>query len=120
MVIRFVVPQTDPDSHKRVGVFWAAYRILDDVEADEGLRISVHQTLDWFRANLPIPRSVNQRAIFWFKKDASECMRRIWHLVADVKLHGYLVSQIRSRKAGYVVYEDALQIAAIPFRDTRA
>ena len=47
-------------------------------------------------------------------------MRRIWHLVADGKLHGFLVSQIRSCKPGYVVYEDALQIAAIPFRDTRA
>jgi hypothetical protein len=119
MVIRFVVPQTDPDSHKRVGVFWAAYRILDDVEADDGLRISVNETLDWFRANLAIPKPINRRAILWFKKDARECMRRMWHLVADVKLHGFLVSQIRSRKAGYVVYEDALQIAAIPFRDTR-
>jgi len=119
MPIRFVVPQTDPDSHKRLGVFWAAYQILDDVEADEGLRISVRDTLDWFKANLRIPRSVNPSAIFWFKEGARDCTTRMWDLVADVKLHGYAVSRVRTRRPGYIIYEDSKQIAAIPFRDTR-
>lgn len=119
MLIRFVVAQTHPDSHKRLGVFGAAYAILDDLEVDEGLRSSIRETVDWFRANLPVPKSVDRRAIFWFKEDASQCMTRMWRLVADVRHHDYLVSQIRSRNVGYVVYEDAMQIAAMPFRDTQ-
>jgi hypothetical protein len=70
---------------------------------------------DWFGDNLRAP-DVNGRAIFWFKSDASACISRIWQMVHVLKSNDHLVWMMRNERPGRIVYEDAFQVAAVPFR----
>lgn len=119
MYLRFIVTQIDPDSTRRQGVFAAAYGLLDSLEITPDDRIELRRILDWFRVNLPIPKRLTTRgAIFWFKSDATETIRQIWQLVHLLRRNDHQVELIKSRKAGYIFYEDHLQVGAIPFTDT--
>ncbi len=124
MYIRFAVTQRDHDTGYPMGVFMAANELRDSIDADPDLVARLHEHRRWFNANLPAPADyggkVEPRSIFWFKPDASECIRRIWTLAALLHEGGYFVRRITCTRPGRIVFEDDHQIAAIPFRDTRA
>lgn len=111
---------SDLYSHQNSGVFQLAYELYEREELDEGEKHALRIALRWFEKNLPTPdRSrLNARAVFWFKPAAAEVARRVWDLADVVKRNGPGVQIIRTSRPGYVVYEDDLQVAAIPFRDT--
>ena len=119
MYIRLVVGQIDWASRQQRGVFAAAYALLDSGEITEADREDMRANLRWFSANLPVPPNFDsERAIFWFKSDAGEVTRRIWQLVHVLRRNELRVDLIRTRRPGYIVYEDRFQIGAIPFHDT--
>jgi hypothetical protein len=45
-----------------------------------------------------------------------EHISRIWEIVRILERNGIYVKKIRTDKPGYVVYEDAWQLVAEPFR----
>ncbi|MFY7916503.1 MAG: hypothetical protein ACOVPA_17750, partial [Rubrivivax sp.] len=56
----------------------------------------------------------------WFKDTAAEHIRQM-RLLADIlERHGIQVDMLRTRRPGYVVYEDDHQVAAEPYSDTGA
>ena len=118
MFIRLVTTQFDPDSHRRQGVFVLAYALAESGQLDSAAEAQLRNVLDWFKYNLVSPRQVDPKAIFWFKADATAVTKRIWDLVEQLRSHGVDVEMLRTVRPGYVVYEDAQQIAAIPFRDS--
>ena len=69
------------------------------------------------RASRPHAKNV---AISWFKDSAIEHIRKMHEIAEILRAHGITVDVIRTDKPGYVVYEDAYQIAAEPFSDTGA
>ena len=125
MFIRFVVLRKHAGSQYEEGVFQAAYGLrrrglLSDYE-EEWLK----EILKRFSKNLARPvrlsraRRANayKNAISWLKPTAREHITRIRDLVALLEHHGVLTKMIETDRPGYVVYEDAYQIAAVPFRD---
>jgi hypothetical protein len=60
------------------------------------------------------------RAVFLFKSDAIECTRRIWDLVHALRELDVHVEMQVFEKPGRIVYEDALQVAALPWADARS
>ena len=74
----------------------------------------------WFERNLSLPdrSKLHRRAIFWFKAHAAKVVRRAWDLALALNEHGPPAEIFKTRRPGYIVYEDDQQIAAIPFRDT--
>ena len=68
--------------------------------------------------NVEAPEDSDPRAIFWFKPTATEAIRMLWGLAQLLRGHGYHVEMLTTDRPGYIVYEDDLQVAAIPFRDT--
>ncbi len=128
MFIRFVGPSRHEDSHCLTGIFHAACRLRD-----RGLLGAVEQArcdgiLDWFNCHLPFPdrfsrsnrRNACGKAVCWFKDGAARYIRRVRELAALLERHGVWIEMLRSNKPGYIVYEDYYQVAAVPFRDTRA
>jgi hypothetical protein len=108
-----------PDSTRRRGVFSAAYALLDSQLLSSADENQLRELLRWFGRNLPVPKKFDtDGAIFWFKSDAGDCARRIWGLVLALRQHSYHVDMFRTRRPGYVVYEDEFQVGAIPFQDT--
>jgi hypothetical protein len=55
----------------------------------------------------------------WFKDTAVAHIAKMHRLARILEAHGLPVEELRTERPGYVVYEDAFQVAAEPFRETR-
>jgi hypothetical protein len=128
MFIRFVVPVRDDCSHCLTGVFQAADGLRYRGLLGEDERQRFEQTRRWFNRNLPVPTRFSRsrrphacpKAVCWFKGDAAVFLGRVRELAALLERHGISTEVLRTQRPGYVVYEDEYQVAAVPFRDTRA
>lgn len=100
---------------------------------DSGLLSHAEETLlqeirDWFNINLEKPSRFTsakppyyrkrQNGISWFKDSANEHIGKMHEMVALLKHHDVPVRLIKTRRPGYVVYEDKFQIVAVPFADS--
>lgn len=128
MFIRFVVLVRDQDSHRLTGVFHAAYQLRDRGVLDSREDSQCDALLEWFNRNLPIPIRFTRsrrlkapsKAICWFKAKAGKFINRVQELVTLLERNGVPTEMLRTQRPGFVVYEDQYQVAAVPFRDTRA
>ncbi|HXX01815.1 MAG TPA: hypothetical protein VEJ00_11405 [Candidatus Acidoferrales bacterium] len=129
MFLRFVTGEVHEESHQALGVFQAAYRLraaglLSDEEEDH-----LEEIREWFNENLEKPSRFTsakppyyrkgQNGISWSKDSAHEHIRRIREMVAFLKRHDVSVRMIKSSRPGYIVYEDAHQVVAVPFADSK-
>jgi hypothetical protein len=127
MYLRFVVPNIDEDSERRLGVFHAVWNLRDQgllypYEEEE------HDCLrEWFSKYLRTPTRFTaakppyyrkkRKAICWFKDSAQSHIGQIWGMVAILEDHGVPVWMLKEERVGYVVYEDAYQVVAEPFAE---
>ncbi len=119
MYLRFVIATRDEDSGRSQGVFAAAYALLKAGNLDQQEHGMFKESLAWFEKNVPIPRKFkDDRAVFWFKAQAGECINRIWTLVGLLREHGIFVRVVRTKAPGQVLHEDEFQIAAVPCKRT--
>jgi hypothetical protein len=126
MFVRYVIPCRDEDSHCLTGVFQAAFSLRDRglLDRDEARRFEGLR--QWFNLRLPVPdrfcrsrgRQAHRQAICWFKQDAAEYLGKVRALATLLEQHGIPTRVLRTRRPGYIVYEDNYQVAAVPFRDT--
>ena len=127
MFIRFVAKSRHEQSHCRTGVFQAADRLARRGELSDEEEGGYEAVRTWFSHHLPVPRRFSRsgrrhacgKAVCWFKRDANRHIEHVKSLVALLERHGIFMEMIRTERPGYVVYEDAYQIAAVPFRDTK-
>lgn len=128
MYIRFVIAQKDPDSGRRQGLFHALRELKDRGELYDYELHHANTILTWFDIHLDKPDSLTRsskphalnKAISWFKDSAVQHIQRMRSLQQILEAHGIRVEIIRTDRPGYIVYEDAYQIAAEPFQDTGA
>src|SRR5690349_2035760 len=106
MYLRFVITAIDEDSHKPQGVFIASYELLDSGDLSKEEWSELREALDWFRKHLPTPPESFEacRAIFWFRSEAKESIRRIWELVEILRRHGKHVEVLKCRHLGNILY----------------
>jgi hypothetical protein len=125
--VRFVVPVRDEDSHRLTGVFQAACRLRDgDLPDADARRLGL--LLRWFDRHLPAParlsrsrrRHAHAEAVCWLRQGATGRLEKLRELAALLDRHGIATRRLRTRRPGYIVYEDEYQVAAVPFRDTGA
>jgi hypothetical protein len=125
MFIRFVSAQIDKDSHVAAGLFCAASDLaqsggLPDYEYD-----MLSELRHWFSVNMESPfdylpcDSRYEQAICWFKASARQHLARAWELVAVLERNDTLIWTIRSKRTGYIHYEDEVQVFARPYYDLR-
>ena len=117
--IRLATQTIDDQSHEPQGVFAAAYELLRDQTLARRHREALDHLLDWFRDNLTVPKNVYPLSIFWFRSDAHPCIENIWRLIDVLRANDIIVTMMHTDKPGKVVYQDALQIAAVPFAEHR-
>jgi hypothetical protein len=119
--IRFVVGRRDEDSHVEQGVFQAAARALEWGTITGSDAHGLNELRAWFSQNLEKPTSFGRgtasRGICWFRTDATEHISRMWEMVRILERNGIFVKKITTDRPGYLVYEDAAQIVAEPFRE---
>lgn len=126
MFIRFVTNRRDAQSGRRQGLFYAAYELEGSGQASLGDVEALAEIHDWFAKNLREPKraavsarphSKNQ-ALSWFKESATEHVSRMRDMQRILEAYGVFAETLRTRRPGYVVYEDDHQVVAQPFADT--
>ena len=128
--IRFVVARRHPDSGVEDGTFTLAYDLRDSPQVNAADRDLLAQNLEWFEKHLERPTRFNRtkskgfdrrrtRGIAWFKDTATEHLARMHQIRAVMERYGHSVVMLSEARVGYVVYDDAFQVVAEPFSDTR-
>jgi|SRR5919112_5217452 hypothetical protein len=128
--IRFVLKRRDLDSGVEAGIFTLAYELRDSHHLEAADRELLAETLAWFGKNLETPTRFNRsrskgfdrrktRGIAWFKDTASEHLARMHAIKAVLEKYGHSVTMLSESRVGYVTYEDAAQVVAEPFSETR-
>ena len=126
MFIRFVSGEVHERSQVMAGLFCAAAQLrwsdgLPDYEFD-----ALTELKEWFdeHPDSPFdylrPDTRYKPAVCWFKAAAHEHLARAWELVAILERNDILIWTIRSHRAGYVFYEDDIQVFARPYDDVRS
>jgi hypothetical protein len=127
MFLRFIVDEVHEYSLAKAGLFVVAYRLKDARALPARDHQQLLKLLYWFHKNLDTPRRFNRssranrqsKGISWFRPSAHEHIRKAWKLSRLVDRHGVWVRMIKTRKPGYVVFEDENQIVAEPFCSRR-
>jgi hypothetical protein len=126
--LRFVVPARHRISQEPTGLFTAMYALQRQGELQPAELIWWRTVSRWFNKHLPAPNAAARsrrphapnRAIFWFKSSATEHVSRMREIATILEAHGVTVEVLQSARPGYVVYEDAFQVAADPFRGVKS
>jgi hypothetical protein len=128
MFVRFVVLERDEHSCCAQGVFQALYGLRDRGALLDYEVAWFGDTAAWFDGHLGAPTRLSRssraharrNAICWFRHTARYHIAKMWNLTALLEHHGVATRLLAARRPGYVVYEDAHQVAAVPFRDSAA
>ena len=84
----------------------------------------IQEQWDWFNANLKHPKRFTRTKrrdalsirLSWFRPTATAHIHRARGLAALVGEHTFAIATVTTKAPGVVVYEDTVQIVAIPFR----
>jgi hypothetical protein len=126
MFIRFVIGDLDEGSGRRQGLFQAGEALLLSGQMHTRDEKYLEELYAWFKAHLPVPTrfSLSTRphakaqAISWFRDTAAEHIERMRDYQRTLESYGLQVTLLRTKKPGYVVFEDEYQVVAYPFADT--
>jgi hypothetical protein len=126
MFVRFVVPSLGRQRWGLTGIIRATLDLKDARRLTYDEEACFDEIYNWFNECLPVPWRFSRsrrsgaasNAICWFKPDATTCIRKARILASLLENYGLFTELIRTRKPGYIVYEDWLQVAAEPFHDT--
>ena len=127
MFIRFVIAGMDADSGRRQGLFQAADELRASGAMTPGDEQRLKQVEEWFEANLAVPKRFaisakprrKAQAISWFRDTAMNHIAQMREFKSLLESYGVFVDMLREKRPGYVVYEDAHQVVAYPFSETR-
>jgi hypothetical protein len=123
MFLRFTICTRDEDSQYAQGIFAAIYELEEKGELAEHESAWFRQIEDWFDRHLKGPTRLTRsrkpraknRAICWLKSTAAEHVFKMREAAALLEYKGIPVQELLTERPGYVVYEDAFQVAAVPF-----
>jgi hypothetical protein len=122
--VRFVVDEINEYSGVELGIFQAMYRLWRAGKLNASEEAWWNEVRAWFNLELEKPArlarsrrpSAEACAISWFKASAVEHIRRAREVMALLAEHDVQSRMLRSDRPGYIVYEDAFQVTAEPFR----
>jgi hypothetical protein len=128
MFLRFVTTELHRESHQELGLFQAAAKLRDSGSLSKAEEDLLQEVRDWFNANLEKPKRFTsakppyyrkrQNGISWFKDSARAHITKMREKVALLKHHDVPVRMVKTTRPGYVMYEDAFQVVAVPFADS--
>ena len=125
MFIRFVCGEVDERSHRAAGLFCAVTQLKETCYLPKYELEAVDEVVLWFERYLASPFDHLRMfphydlAVCWFKPGAHVYLAKAWELVTILERNDILIWTIKSPCAGYVYYEDDVQVFAIPYHDVR-
>jgi len=125
MFLRFVVSERHARSDREMGIFSALYALEDRGELLAGEIEWFRESERWLTKNLPRPGrlawsarpNAPERALSWLKDTAVEHVSRVRALCELLEHKRIAVTELRTEKPGYIVYQDEYQVVAMPFEN---
>lgn len=131
---RYTVFRQASSSLCEMGLFTAAYQLRDAGVLPEAEQQDLLRHLHWFQrhmrtAALDDLSHLDQQAVCWYKsahsnqgsvddqKARAEARNQTEALSATMKRHGFTVRIEQTNRVGIIIYEDRVQVAAIPARN---
>ncbi|HEX6961238.1 MAG TPA: hypothetical protein VF175_05180 [Lacipirellula sp.] len=126
MFVRFVIPARDDDSGRRQGLFQKAYALRRSNELSAHLQEQLDGALTWLDEHLKAPDRFTRGkrknepglAIGWFKASAHDHIAHMRTVCRVLNECDIATEMLTTDRPGYIVFEDAYQVAAAPFSDT--
>ena len=136
VLVRFVVDIWNRDAEGRQGVVSFAYHLLARPTPTGGEADELARLVAWFERHLAVPRRMSPFkdgfrraahsrtlrtpvALSWFRPEATAHLAKVLSLTGVLRRCGYGVRRLTTTNPGYVTHEDAEQVVAMPFADTR-
>jgi hypothetical protein len=106
------------------GLFQVGYQVLREAPLGAEQLARLQQALCWFERRLARPARLarsrkpgaERKALGWFKPTAREHIAQARELAELLREFDIEIVMSTTRTPGYIVYEDAHQVAAEPFR----
>ncbi len=128
MYIRFIHDVSIESMHAKAGIFHASEILLENEFTPDAVRHEVQKIRQWFNDFLDRPNSFSRskskaqwkdtKGLSWFKPSAKDHIEKSYALKRILDSNGVPITVLRTKRLGYVVYEDEFQIVAEPFSDT--
>ena len=112
--LRFVVQQR---RGTWIGLFQSSDLLDSTTDLPASVRSQVRVTFKWFSQHLSFPGRLPPNAVCWFRADAVECIQRLRVLIEAYRMAGHAILMQATQVPGRVVYQDDIQVAAVPYSD---
>lgn len=114
--VRFVI---DAPGRGHVGLFQTSDLIEEDEALPPAARRALADAYRWFNDHFPMPPRQPPEAVFWFRESAREPIARLRTIVECHRLAGRPIVMLATHAPGRIVYQDDVQVAAVPYGDQR-
>jgi hypothetical protein len=115
--IRFAIEYSNGT---RIGLFQSNLLIEDNNGIPDSMKSALRQSFDWFNRHMRVPRRLPRNAVCWFRASARSHVAQMRTLTEIYRAAGLTVVMQSTATPGRVVYQDEVQIAAVPYRDRDA
>jgi hypothetical protein len=127
MYVRFIAPERDVCARTRRGLFGPAYETRDRfTPRDAPWQVhEIDRILVWFDRHLEAPDRVavqdfrakgRRNGVCWFRDAATDHVSQARYLAFLLDEMGVPVDELRARKPGTILWQDAHQVVALPER----
>ena len=121
MYLRFVVG-SDTDDHRHLtGIITEARSLRDEELLHDFEDTWLEKQFNWFNDHVPVPPYTKSDwpsgCAAWFKNNeaAAEAIKRMWEFVNLLRENGKNVRVLKSKKPGFILYEDDVQVVVSEF-----
>lgn len=116
--VRLTIADLHDQSGQQIGIFHAMRYLRDDGDLSDREESVANEVFDWLFDHLDAPHDhvleENPTAVSWFRAAATEHLAQAERLIPILEAHAFQVIRAESVDPGEVIYEDAVQVFAMP------
>lgn len=129
MFIRFATEFKNEYDEIETGVFQAAAYIRQrNIAVYDYDKKHITEIINWFNRYLNAPtrfsnakrKNAANVSLSWFKSTATLHLQKMYEMKEIIERYGIVVTVIKRKNAGYIVYEDEYQVSTIPHKKDKS
>ena len=127
MFIRFTTQFINEKNENETGVFMATGFLIRSEQMYKHDEKWLKEIREWFNKNLEKPSrfSTSQKkyaskvSLSWYKNSAIEHIKRMYDMKEVLEKYDLVVTVLKRKNPGVIVFEDEFQVSTIPFKPDR-
>jgi len=128
MFIRFTTRFKNENGDNENGIFQAAAFLRRNPDTFEYDLKILEEIKNWYNDNLETPTKFSKSkrnnaepvSLSWYKSSAKDHIKKMYDLKAILEKYDILVDVVIRGNPGTIIYEDKIQVSALPFRTDKS